>query len=337
MMRETGVEQPCRRASLPGKRLGLGMLLTVCTLAATCAHSKPAGPMEIHIPGERIYPESITASADGRLIIGSIGQQGIYVVDAGADTARRWIEADGPSDLGVLGVFADDRSNTLWACWAEIPALKGEKKPSALAAYDLKSGKQKARYTLPTAGALCNDIATTPNGSVYVTDSNNMEIDWMARGGGALTRWAGDGVFGAKGGLLDGISILGNELYVNTLVSGKLFDVPLRPDGRAGEPHEVTLDRSIQQPDGMRSFGKHSVLLVESGGTGRLSLLSLKGSSGQVTTLKEGFPDGPVSVAVVGRTGYVLEGQLKALFATGPNPPPPAPFRASAVPVGVPR
>jgi hypothetical protein len=50
--------------------------------------------------------------------------------------------------------------------------------------------------------------------------------------------------------------------------------------------------------------------------------------------LKEGFPDGPVSVAVVGTTGYVLEGQLKTLFGTaGPNSIP-KPFHATAVSVG---
>jgi hypothetical protein len=59
-------------------------------------------------------------------------------------------------------------------------------------------------------------------------------------------------------------------------------------------------------------------------------------STGKVTTLKEGFPDGPVAVTVVGETAYLLEGQLSILFggAPGAAPPAPKPFKATAVQVG---
>lgn len=57
---------------------------------------------------------------------------------------------------------------------------------------------------------------------------------------------------------------------------------------------------------------------------------------GALTTLKEGFPDGPVSVATVGTSAYVLEGRLNELF--GPPEPHPTskPFHATAVEVGAP-
>jgi hypothetical protein len=66
--------------------------------------------------------------------------------------------------------------------------------------------------------------------------------------------------------------------------------------------------------------------------------VKIDGNYGELTTLKEGFPDGPVSVALVGSTGFVLEGQLDDLFRTGgPNPNPVArPFHATAVEVGSP-
>jgi hypothetical protein len=38
------------------------------------------------------------------------------------------------------------------------------------------------------------------------------------------------------------------------------------------------------------------------------------GDTTQLTTLKEGYPNGAVSVTAVGTTGYVLEGQLDAIF-----------------------
>jgi hypothetical protein len=40
-----------------------------------------------------------------------------------------------------------------------------------------------------------------------------------------------------------------------------------------------------------------NILLIESGGPDRLSLLKIDADNGQLTTLKEGYPDGPVSVS----------------------------------------
>jgi hypothetical protein len=81
----------------------------------------------------------------------------------------------------------------------------------------------------------------------------------------------------------------------------------------------------------MRRFG-NGILLIESGGVGRLDKLNVTGDSGQLTTIKEGYPGGPVSVAVVGTTGYVLEGQLKGLGGKSAV----TPFHATAVTVGAP-
>jgi sugar lactone lactonase YvrE len=207
--------------------------------------------------------------------------------------------------------------------------------PSALHAYDLKTGMLKASYALPTAGAFCNDIAVGPDGAAYATDSNNMQVVRLARGARRLQIWAGDGAFGPKGGILDGISILDNRVFVNTLNTSRIFSILIDSDGRPGTISEVVLSRAIERPDGMRRFGKNSILLVESGGAGRLSRLDIAGDRGDLTTLKDGFPEGPVSVAVVGTTGYVLEGQLKALFgAADPNTALPKPFHATAVAVG---
>jgi glucose/arabinose dehydrogenase/mono/diheme cytochrome c family protein len=49
------------------------------------AASSTAAPAELHLPGEKIYPESITSTAGGRVIIGSIGARTIYVVKPGEE------------------------------------------------------------------------------------------------------------------------------------------------------------------------------------------------------------------------------------------------------------
>jgi glucose/arabinose dehydrogenase/mono/diheme cytochrome c family protein len=294
---------------------------------------------QITTPGEKLFTESITSSPDARLFIGSIATRQIFIAKPDSSTAEPWIAADSETTLGVYGVFADERSGTLWACYSSYPPSKGTAQaPSALQGFDLQTGKRKARYVLPTAGAFCNDIAVGADGAVFVTDSENMEIDRLDNANGKLQTWAGNGAFGPKGDVIDGISVIGDRVFANTLVTNKIFAAPIGADGKAGAISEVTLSRPIDQPDGMRSFGGKSLLVVESGGPGRLAHVKIDGNLGDVTTLKEGFPDGPVSVAVVGSTGFVLEGQLKDLFGSaGPNPNPVVrPYRATAVGLGNP-
>jgi hypothetical protein len=305
--------------------------------ATPAAGPHAALPAELAIPGQKIYPESLTSTADGRVIIGSISARTIFVVKPGAATAEAWIPPDKETTLGVYGVLADDKTDTLWACFSAIPGQHGSSPaPSALTAFDLQTGTLKERYLLPTSGAACNDIAVGSDGATYVTDTHNMEVDRLASGGHQLQVWAGHGGFGPDDGILDGISVLANRVFVNTFRTSKLFAVPVEADGRAGAITEIKLDRAIEHPDGMRGFGNDSVLIVEAGGNGRLSRIKITSDSGQLTTLKEGFPDGPVSVTVVFTTGYVLEGQLKTLF----GPPDPhavsKPFHATAVEVGNP-
>lgn len=124
-----------------------------------------AAPAEVKIPGEKIYPESITSTADGRVIIGSIGARTIYVVKPGAASAEPWIQPDNETELGVLGVFADEKANTLWACFSSIH----DAAPSVLKAFDLKAGALKERYPLPAERAFCNDIAVGDDGTAYIS------------------------------------------------------------------------------------------------------------------------------------------------------------------------
>jgi sugar lactone lactonase YvrE len=186
-------------------------------------------------------------------------------------------------------------------------------------------------YPLPTPGAFCNDIAIGPDGTAYVSDTANMEVVRLTKGSKQLEVWAGNGAFGPKGGVLDGISVLGYRLFVNTLATSKLFVVPIEADGQAGTISEIKLDRPIDGPDGMRSYGTNTLLIVEGGGAGRASRIKITGDSGQVTTLKEGYPDGVVAITAVGSTAYVLEGQLRIFFGPADPNAKTNPFHATAV------
>ena len=313
------------------------------TTAAAAPPPAPP-PAEIVIPGEGITPESLTSTADGHVIIGSVGARTIWRAAPAAATAEAWIQPGTDGMQGVFGVFADDSTGTLYACSGSFgaPPAAGSPPPppSTLHTFDLATGAPKGKYPLPDAGGFCNDIAVDAAGNVYITDTNNMLVDRLAKGGTKLETWAGkDGSLGAKGGVLDGIAVLGDRVVVNALVASKLYAVPIGADGVAGKAVEIKTDRTVERPDGMRSFGGTDLLVAEGGGQGRLSRVTITGDTGKVATLKEGFPDGPVAVTVVGTTAYVLEGQL-ALMMNPPKPgeaPPPAkPYKATAVEVGTP-
>ncbi len=326
------------RASIRASLVSLG-------LAAAISSALAAAPAEIVIPGEKLATESLTSSRDGTVSIGSIGQGAIFRAKPGAATAEPFIAPKTNGIGSVFGVFADDKSNTLYACSGTAafgPPQAGAPPPppSALYAFDLKSGAPKGKWNLPTAGGFCNDIAVGRDGTAYATDTQNMQVARLKPGAQALEVWAGaDGAFGPSGGVLDGIAVIGDTVLVNALRTNKIFSVPVGKDGKAGKVTEVKLDSGIEGPDGMRSFGKRALLVAEGGGGGKVSKIVLNDAltEGKHTVLKQGFPDGPVAVTVVGKNVYVLEGQLAALRAPpGAAPAPAKPYKATAVALGKP-
>jgi sugar lactone lactonase YvrE len=207
-------------------------------------------------------------------------------------------------------------------------------------AFDMTTGATKGHYPFAATGGFCNDMATTPDGTLYATDTNNMQVEVLKKGAGSLVVWAGaDGSLGKKGGVIDGISLLGSRIIVNELAVSKLFSIDIKGDGSAGTPVEVTLDKPISRPDGMRSFGKSSLLIIEGGDGGKLEKITLDGNNGKVELIKQGYPDGPVAVAVVGTRAFVCESQMAAMGNRRPGgAPAPAlkPFIATSVEVGKP-
>ncbi len=312
---------------MQGKQALIRTALASLALGAFAVSGWAASPSEIRIPGTQIFPESITSSRDGTIYIGSVGTGQVFRVQPGRDTAEAFI-AKGTGGLReVFGVLADDRTNTLWIC----SNLRGQQPngpqiPAALHSFDLSTGAAKARYDFP-AGGMCNDIAMGGNGAVYATDTPGMQILRLPKGGGALEVWAGQGAFGPAGGVLDGIAVVDGRVIVNTLATSKLFAVNIKNDGAAGKIEELVLSNPITRPDGMRPYGNKGLLTTD--GTGKILRVVIRGKNATVSSLKEGL-DGVVSVTVVGKMAYALEGQLAILMARpgGPKPPAEKPYRA---------
>lgn len=319
--------------------LAAGAALAGCSKAdapAETAQAPAAGsnlPAEIAIPGTGVFPESLTSRSDGTIYIGSVGQAQIYRVPPGEATAQPFIQPGTGDMKQPFGVFADEGSNTLWACSNEIgagPPGASPPRPSSLHGFDLETGAAKGSHALPEGG-MCNDIAVGANGDVYATDTAGMQVLRLPAGGDALEVWSAPGAFGPPGGVLDGIAVVNGRVIVNTLATNKLFAVEVGADGKAGTVTDLALSAPLSGPDGMRTYGTDGVLTTDA--TGKIQHVVIAGDSATVTTVKDGL-EGPVSVTTVGDMGYALEGQLAIMFTPpGGTPPAEKPYRAVGFPL----
>jgi len=281
----------------------------------------------------RIFPESLTSTRDGTLYFGSLGQNSVYRATPKSSKADTWIRARSNGLQTVLGVFADEAAGTLWVCASATGGrdgapLVGE---TALKAFALSNGAFKASYAFPGSG-LCNDIAVAKDGTVFVTDTTGARVLRLKKGAGALDVWAADA---ALLGTADGIALLSDgSMYVNSVGQGTLLRISVKADGSAGSIAKLETSQPLTRPDGMRSVGGKTMLLVE--GAGRLDEVTINGDKADIRVLKDGLT-GPTAVTLVGGMAYVAEARLDYRNDPKLRDQDPGPFRAVGVPYKAPR
>jgi sugar lactone lactonase YvrE len=243
---------------------------------------------EITLPGTRVFPESITSTADGTLIVGSLGHGNVSRIAPGKTMAEEWIKPGTGGLNQVLGVYADEKGKTLWVCSNNLEK-KGE--ATSVKAFDLKSGALKASYPLPGEDALCNDIAVAADGTAYVADTRQASVLMLRRDSKDLEIAAKDPLLAGADGLAFGEKTV---LYVNSVTTGKLLRLDLGPDGKSKKVTDLKLSRPLELPDGMRAIGKNRLLLAEN--SGKMDIVTIEGpglQSAVVTTIKEGLESTP--------------------------------------------
>ena len=284
---------------------------------------------EITFADTRIFPESLTSTKDGTLFFGSLGQDSVYRATSKATKADVWIQPKSNGLSTVLGVLADEPSGTLWVCASATGGRNGAPVvgETALKAFNLKTGAFKASYAFPSNG-LCNDIAVAKDGTVYATDTTQGRVLRLKKGATALDVWASDPMVLATA---DGIALLADgQVYVNSVGQGTLMRIPVKADGSAGPIAKLEPSRPLQGPDGMRTVGSKTMLLVEGG---RLDEVTINGDKADVKVLKEGLP-GITAVTLAGNTAYVAEARLNLRNDATKDP---GPFRAIGVPYKAPK
>jgi len=293
---------------------------------AASAYAAPS-ITEITLPGTRVFPESITSTSDGTLIVGSLGHGNVMRIAPGSTMAEEWIKPGTGGLNQILGVYADQKSKTLWVCSNNLQN-KGE--ATAAMAFDLKTGAVKGTYPLPGDGVLCNDIAVASDGTTYVTDTRQGSVLMLKPGGKNLEIAAKDPLLAGADGLAFGEKTI---LYVNSVTAGKLLRVDLGPDGKSKSVVELKLSRPLDRPDGMRAIGKNRLLLAEN--SGKMDIVTFEGDGLQnavIKTIKEGLVMTP-AVTLTRGMAWIVEGKLPYQNDPAYKDKDPGEFKMYAIPL----
>jgi len=297
--------------------LAIAMVAMACGLQA-------ADRAEITFADARIFPESLTSTKNGDLYFGSLGLDSVYRARSKETQATTWIKPKSNGLTTVLGVLADEKAGVLWVCASASGGRNGAPYvgETALKAFNLKDASLKASYAFPGNG-LCNDIAVAKDGTVYAADTIQARVLRLKKGATALDVFASDPMLLATA---DGLALLDDgNLYVNSVGQGTLNRIDINKDGSAGKITKLEPSRPLQGPDGMRSVGKKTMLLVEGG---RLDEVTINGDKAEITVLKEGMP-GITAVTLTGGMAYVAEAKLNLRNDATKDP---GPFKAFGIP-----
>lgn len=241
-----------------------------------------AAPERTVMTDAKSEPESVTMAPDGSLILGSASKPVIYRATKGESQGKVFINAFTEGGVTFLGVLADAKTNSLWACQiGKVPDSQNRR--TTLRSFDLTSGDSKFRWALPGDNNLCNDFTLAQDGTLYVSDTLGARIYRIRP-----KAQAGELVIedpSLKG--VDGITFLDGVLYVNNVDSGDLFRLPLDASGKAGKLQKIETDQPLKGPDGMRAA--HGKLFVAENAGGRVDMLTIEGNKAKVTVLLDGL------------------------------------------------
>jgi sugar lactone lactonase YvrE len=267
-------------------------------------------PGDVRIDDTAVFPESITSTPDGTLYAGSV-KGNVYRAAPSSNTAIPWIRHSPENGiLTILGVLADQASNTLWLCSA--PNSFGPERSAgvtALMAFDLASGMQKGRYDFPAPAGVCNDIAVAADGTAFASDTGNGRIFMLAPGASELVLFGSDPALVGIDGLAfssDGI------LYVNNVRSNQLIRVARNNDGTMGALTILKLSLQLGGPDGLRLLDGNRFIQAE-GTIGRIHIAEVEGDTATIAVLDDSLVSSP-GVTVVGNTAYALESNIQYLL-----------------------
>jgi sugar lactone lactonase YvrE len=289
---------------------------------------------KIIIPGDRYFPEGVTVAADGTFYVGSLFEGCIMRSPAGGTQMEPFIESGTNGLVSVLGLWADDIRNILWACSSDAGNGKlAGSSPVGVKAFDLQTGEPMGSYDFP-GGGFANDLTIDAQGNLYVTDSWSPRILRLRAGEARLEEWINDRLLGVEQWSLNGIDFdhSTHMIYTVNQRAGQLFRISVEPNGNAGEVKLIETSQELRRPDGLKVIGPNTLATAEGGASG-IAIISVNGDSAQVLWVPAGL-DGVTTFALYEGSTWVVEGQSDHFWDpvnAGPDANPP--FKIVEVPL----
>jgi len=270
------------------------------------------------------FPEGMSHDPrSGAWYVGSIRHRKVTRVLPGG--ASEDVVREGQDGLwSVLGVRTDPPRGTLWVTTAAIPQGAGyipaDSGRSGVYAFDLGTGRLKARYLLPAsaAGHLLGDLVVAANGDVYATDSRDPVIWRIRRGSGEAQEFLRHPLFRSLQG--PALDPAGRTLYVADYSHGILaVDLNTRQVRALPVPPRTT----VLGIDGL-AWHSGALIGVQNGvAPARVVRLQLDGTGQritEVTLLDRNHPLAPeptIGTVWGNRYFYVANSQWEAYDDTG--------------------
>ena len=303
--------------------------LLIGTLLATGCEDDDVTPPsfrpEINISEPSLYPEGVDYDPTRQtFLVGSFRRGEIGTLDSATGAYARLV--NDPQLVSVTGILVDAENNRLYAASADagLAERSGPDGTTAgthayLGVYDLRTGERLRGIDLksltPGAGAFPNDLALTPDGSLYLTDSFSPVIYRIETGSFAATVFVngGEDFTPTPGGFgLNGIVALGNDLLVAKTDDGTLWRVPLTT------PTDYTrvIADTLPGVDGLELDAAGNLVAVLNGLTPSAGVVTLRSLDGylianvidRVSSTADAFP----TTAALAEDGevYYLESYL---------------------------
>ncbi len=174
------------------------------------------------------------------VLIGSLNKHKVIAIAPDGSVTDRI--ATGANGLrSVAGIHVDSARGTLWVTSNARYDTPTDSTPSALFAFDARSGAFRTRLGLPTPNPhFLNDVTTGPDGTVYVTDSQAGRMWFAAPGATALSEFTTLGRVFAPNGIT--ISIDGRVLFVADVDHIRALDLVSGSAWRVTAPDSVNLN-----------------------------------------------------------------------------------------------